>query len=168
MNQSKNKLEKVNHSFGPYYHKNSEILILGSMPSKVSREKSFYYMHPANRFWKALSCVYQEEIGDSIEDKKLFLKKYKIALWDVIESCSIIGSSDSSIQDIIPTNINEILKKTKIKKIYTLGNIAYQYYNKYILNQTNIKTILLPSTSSANASWSLEKLVEKFQVLKEK
>lgn len=161
-------LERVNHTFEPYYNNDSEILILGSMPSKVSRERTFYYMHPANRFWKVLSYVYQEEIGVSIDKKKSFLQKHKIALWDVIESCSIIGSSDNSIKNIIPTDINYILNKTNIKKIYVLGNTAYKYYNKYIYKQINREAILLPSTSSANASWNLEKLVEKFQILTEK
>ena len=160
-------LEYVEHTFPAYYNSDSKILILGSLPSKVSRERSFYYMHPSNRFWKVLSLVYKENIGDLVSSKKEFLKRHKIALWDVIESCYIAGSSDSSISNVTPTNLKWLLSKTKIEKIYVLGNTAYQYYQKYSYPKLGIDAILLPSTSSANASWSLEKLVDVYQVLKE-
>lgn len=159
------KLEYVGHTFPAYYNNDSRILVLGSLPSRVSREFGFYYMHPSNRFWKVLSLVYNEDIGEEIIAKKEFLKKHKIALWDVIESCYIKGSSDSSITNVIPTDLSWLLSKTKIERIYVLGNTAYQYYQKYSYPKIEIDAVLLPSTSSANASWSLERLVEVYQLL---
>ena len=159
------KLEYVEHTFPAYFNNDSRILILGSLPSRVSREFGFYYMHTSNRFWKVLSLVYNEDIGEEIIAKKEFLKKHKIALWDVIESCYIKGSSDSSITNVIPTDLSWLLSKTKIERIYVLGNTAYQYYQKYGYPKIEIDAILLPSTSSANASWSLERLVEVYQLL---
>jgi len=156
---------KVNHTFEEYYNIDSEILILGSMPSKKSRELGFYYMNPQNRFWKVLGIVFSEEIEDDINSKKEFLKKHKIALWDVIESCEIIGSSDSSIKNVKINNINKIIKSSNIKQIYTLGKKAYNLYNKYCLKSTGIKAIYLYSTSPANCAISLDDIVENFKVI---
>ncbi len=159
---------KVVHPFPPYYEKDSEILILGSIPSVKSREARFYYMHPKNRFWLVLSQVFQEEIPDSIEEKKAFLRKYHIALWDVISTCQMSGSSDSSITAVKVNPIFDLISKTKIQKIYTTGKKADLLYQKYLETKVGIKATYLPSTSPANASFSLEKLVEKYQILKEK
>lgn len=142
-------MTKINHELEPFFNRNSEILILGSLPSVKSRQEKFYYAHPQNRFWKTLSKIYNEDIPNNIEEKKKFLTKHKIALWDVIQSCDITGSSDSSIKNVVPNDINVILKKTNITKIYTTGSKAYQLYNKYCLNHTNIKAVKLSSTSPA-------------------
>ena len=152
---------KVYHTFDAFYNKDSEILILGSMPSVKSRELGFYYMHPQNRFWKVLEKVYDE----LITDKKEFLTKHKIALWDVIESCEIAGAQDSSIKNVKPNNLNKIIKKSNIKHIFCTGQKAYQLYNKYALPKTGLKAICLPSTSPANCRLSLENLVENYQVI---
>lgn len=160
------KKNKVYHTLEPYYQKDSQILILGTMPSTKSRELGFYYMHPKNRFWKVLSMVYQEPILDTIEAKKEFLKKHKIALWDVIQSCDIIGSSDSSITNVIANDIPSLLNKTEIKTIYTTGKKAYQLYQKYIDSKTKINAILLPSTSPANAIFTEEKLYAAYLKIK--
>lgn len=156
---------KVNHTFKEYYNKNSEILILGSMPSSKSRELGFYYMHPQNRFWKVLSIIFDEQIPGDIESKKLFLKKHKIALWDVIESCEIIGSSDSSIKNVKVNNINKVINDSKINKVFTIGKKAYELYNKYCLKDTKIEAVCLYSTSPANCAMSLDKLVENYRVI---
>jgi len=120
-----------NHTIDAYYNNDSEILILGSFPSVKSRELGFYYAHPQNRFWKVLSLVFEDNIENDIACKKEFLKKNKIALFDVIKSCEITGSSDASIKNIIPNDIAEILAKTNIKNIYVNGKTAYNLYNKY-------------------------------------
>ena len=156
---------RVNHTFEPFYNKDSEILILGTMPSKRSRELNFYYMHPQNRFWPVLARVYNEPIGDSIESKKEFLTKHKIALWDTLESCDILGSSDSSIKNVKPNNINKIIKDSNIKYIYTTGQKAYHFYNKYILPKTKKEAILLYSPSPANCAIPFNKMVENYQVI---
>ena len=139
--------KKVYHELEPYYNTDSKVLILGSMPSVKSRELGFYYMHPQNRFWKTLAKVYGEDLPKAIDDKKDFLKRHKIALWDVIASCNITGSSDSSISNVKVNNINKLLKETNVEKIFTLGRKAYNLYNKYLLNKTKKEALYLPSTS---------------------
>ena len=152
---------KVKHELEPFYDKDSKILILGSIPSIKSRELGFYYMHPSNRFWQVLEKVFKEKIID----KKAFLLKHHIALWDVIKECDIKSSSDSSIKNVKVNDINELLKKTKINKIYTTGSKADSLYQKYIYPKTKIKNIALPSTSSANAKMKLETLVEEYKII---
>jgi hypoxanthine-DNA glycosylase len=154
------------HNIKPIYDYNSKILILGSFPSVKSREAAFYYQHPQNRFWKIISKLYNAELN-SIEDKKNILLNNNIALWDVIKSCDIKGSSDSSINNIEVNNISEIIKNSRIKKVYTNGKKAYELYNKYCLCETHINAILLPSTSPANAVYTLEKLIDKWKIIKD-
>ncbi len=162
-------MKRTKHTLEPFYNKDSEILILGTMPSVKSRELGFYYMHPQNRFWQVLQIVFNDKIKDNtIESKKEFLIKHKIALWDVIKSCEITSSSDASIKKVIPNNIKKLLKKTKIKKIYTTGKKAYDLYNKYIFSKTNVNATSLYSTSPANCAIKLEKLVENYQVINNK
>lgn len=154
---------KVNHEFGPFYDEDSKILILGSIPSPKSRELGFYYMHPQNRFWRVLSYIFCEDIPVTIIDKKEFLKRHNIALWDVLDSCEIRGSEDSSIKNPIPNNINKIIKNSKVKKIYTTGMTAYKLYNKYIFKSVGIEAIYLPSTSGANAKMTFDNLVNEYK-----
>ena len=150
------------HTFGPVYNKNSKILILGSFPSVKSRELNFYYGHPQNRFWKLMSKIYNEEIGDEIDLKKQFLLKNNIALWDTLKSCEIKGSSDASITNVEINNIEELIKKSNISKIIFNGKAAYNLFfknadmNKY----SNLEIRILPSTSPANAAYSLDKLFD--------
>lgn len=148
----------ITHPFPPYYDADSEILILGSFPSVKSREQMFFYGHPQNRFWKVLGTVYKQPIPETIEEKKAFLKRNHIALWDVIFSCNIIGSSDTSIRDVTPTNLGEILRNSKIQRIYNNGKTSGKMYQKYQRNTLGMEATVLPSTSPANAAFSLEKL----------
>lgn len=151
------------HELLPFYNHDSKILILGSIPSIKSRKVGFYYGNPQNRFFKILADIFNEEVPTSINDKKLFLTRHKIALWDVIKSCTIIGSSDSSIKNVVVNDIHSILNKTKITKIYTTGKKAYYLYNKYIFKHTNIEAIYLPSSSPANQSIKYEEIVRKYK-----
>ncbi len=155
----------IKHTIEPFYNENSEILILGSMPSVKSRIEGFYYAHPQNRFWKVLSLVYKESIGETILEKKSFLNKHHIALFDVIASCDILGSSDASIKNVKINNISKIIKETHVKKIYLNGKKASTLYNRYLKDKLNIESICLPSTSPANANYSLLDLVNAYQVL---
>lgn len=152
------------HPLKPIYDKNSKILILGSFPSKISREYDFYYANPTNRFWKIMSKLFDIELS-SIESKVDLLYKNHIALWDVIYSCEIAGSSDLSIKNVIPNDIDKILNNSMVKTIFVTGKVAFKYYNKYLKDKLNIEAILLPSSSSANASFSLESLIEKYKVI---
>ena len=158
-------MSKIYHTFPPFYQSDSEILILGTMPSPKSRELGFYYMHPQNRFWNVLEKVFQDKIGNTIEDKKIFLIKHKIALWDTCASCEIKKASDSTIKNIKPNNINLILKDSNIKYIFTTGKKAHELYNKYIYNKTKIKDICLYSPSPANCAISFDKLVNNYSIL---
>lgn len=155
--------EHVTHTFGPVYDEHSKILILGSMPSVKSREQQFYYGHPQNRFWKVLSAVFKEEVPATIEEKKVFLLRNNVALWDVIASCDIIGSSDSSIRNVRANDMGQILSKADIRAIFVNGGKAYELFVKYCgqyVQGDKPKLIKLPSTSPANAAWSLDKLTD--------
>ena len=159
--------EHIVHSFEPVYDRASEILILGTLPSVKSRENNFYYGHKQNRFWKVLATLLKEPVPDTIEEKKAMLLAHRIALWDVIQSCDIKGSSDSSIKNVQPTDIGMILEKTNITRIYANGNKAGQLYKRYQFPVTGIEAMVLPSTSPTNAAWSLERLCEAWHVILE-
>lgn len=150
---------KIIHPLEPIYDKDSRVLILGTMPSVKSREVAFYYAHPQNRFWKILSRVYNEEIGITSDERKEFLIRHHIALFDVLKSCDIDGSSDSSIKNPIPNDLSEILNNSKIKTIFTTGKKAYNLYMKLIYPNTLIEAIYLPSTSPANSPKGIDDLL---------
>lgn len=158
---------KVEHTLKPIYHKDSKVLILGSIPSVKSRQEKFYYAHPQNRFWKTLSTIYEEKIPQTIDEKLSFLNKHHIALFDVIQSCTINGSSDSSIKDIIPNDLTPILMNSQIKAIFTTGKKAYSLYQKYIFPKTKINVIYLPSPSPAHCRKGIDQfLIQEYQKIK--
>ncbi|MBE5954917.1 MAG: DNA-deoxyinosine glycosylase [Lachnospiraceae bacterium] len=159
--------ERIFHTFRPVYNEESTILILGSFPSVKSRENNFYYGHPQNRFWKVIAGVFNVKVPETIEEKKTMLLDHGIAIWDVIESCTIHGSSDSSIKDVIVNDFSEILENSKVEKIYVNGGKAYELYEKYAKQKTGIPAIKLPSTSPANAAWKVERLVEAWSSIKQ-
>jgi len=156
-------MEKVSHTLDPIFFSDSEILILGTMPSPKSREKGFYYAHPQNRFWKAIAGAFGYVPPRDTHECVLLLKETKIALWDVLESCEIEGASDASIRNPVPNDIASILRYTYIHKIYTTGTTAYNLYNKLIKPQIKKDAILLSSPSPANARMSLEDLVREYK-----
>ncbi len=153
--------ERHEHGFGPFYTPESRILILGSFPSVKSREASFFYGHPQNRFWKVISAVFNRSCPETFEEKRVFLSENLIALYDVIESCSIIGSQDSTIEDVEPADLHQILDNSMVKKgIFVNGGKAYELYMRFIFKEIGIEPIKLPSTSPANAAYSLGRLIE--------
>ena len=157
---------RLNHELEIFIDEDSKILILGSFPSVKSRELGFYYSHPRNRFFSTLAKIYSEETPLSIEERKLFLKKHHIALYDVIESCEIHASDDSSIKDVEPIDINTILKEhPNISLIGITGKKAASLFDKYLLDKVHIKVIYLPSTSPANAKMKDEELIEHYKQL---
>lgn len=153
------------HPFPPIYDEQSEILILGTMPSVKSRENDFYYGHSQNRFWQVLASLFGEAVPATAAAKEKLLLKRHIALWDVILSCDIRGSSDSSIRNTEPTDLRQILEFSNVKRIYANGSKAGQLYRKYQMGLTKLPITVLPSTSPANASWTLEKLCAAWQVI---
>ena len=151
-------MNTVTHPIPPVFDSSSRILILGSFPSVKSREGHFFYHHPQNRFWKTLAGILTVPVPGSIDEKKEFLLSHHIALWDVIASCSIEGSSDSSIRDVVPNDLSRILSAADIQAIFCNGKTSWNYYKKYQETVTGIPAVSLPSTSPANAAWTLEKL----------
>lgn len=155
--------EHVVQPFAPVYDEHSRILILGSLPSVKSREQGFYYGHPQNRFWKVTAAVLGVEPPVTITEKKTMLLQHGIAIWDVIESCDIIGSSDSSVKNAVAADVAGLVGKTGITKIFVNGTLAGKLYDRYLENAVGITVVRLPSTSPANARFSLEKLIESWQ-----
>lgn len=159
-------MDTVTHPFPPLFDSNSRILILGSFPSVKSREGLFFYHHPQNRFWRVLAAVLQCPVPGTIPEKRDFLLSHRIALWDTIASCSIEGSSDSSIRDVVPNDLTPILSGAPIAQIFCNGAASYRYYEKYQRERTKRAAIKLPSTSPANAAWSLERLTAEWSVIR--
>ncbi len=153
------------HNIQPVYNQYSKILILGSFPSVKSREAKFFYHHPQNRFWKIFEHLYNVSL-DSVSQKKNFLLEHHIALWDVIESCDITGSSDSSIKNVVVNDLSSLIDHSQIQYIFTNGKKAHALYQKYCLEHTHIEDICLPSSSPANGAYSLERLIEHYQIIK--
>ena len=155
------------HEIDPVYDRESGILILGSFPSAKSRESRFFYGHPQNRFWKVTAAVFEDEIPETIEEKKRFLLRNHIALWDVIRTCQIMGSSDASIENVQVNDLSVILDRCDIRRIFVNGKTAERLYRKYMEDRYARGCICLPSTSPANAAWNLEKLIESWRCIRE-
>ncbi|MGI6348784.1 MAG: DNA-deoxyinosine glycosylase [Eubacteriaceae bacterium] len=159
---------KVTQGFGPIYDRESRILILGTTPSVASVKQGFYYGHSRNVFWRAMAEIFDECIGQSKEEKIAFLHRRHIALWDVLASCDIKGSSDSSIKDPVANDLRPLLSETKINIVFTTGKKATKLYEKLCFPLTGIEAISLPSTSPANvANFCYEDIVRHYRIIKE-
>lgn len=157
---------RVEHPITPVYDAHSRILILGSFPSVKSREVMFFYGHPQNRFWRVMATVFEDTFPETVEERRAFLLRHGIAVWDVIRSCDITGSSDASIKNVVPNDLRVILEAAPIRAIYVNGKTAEKMYRKYTEALTGREAMVLPSTSPANAAWSLERLVEAWRVIR--
>ena len=158
--------EHIVHPIAPVYDENSRILILGSFPSVKSREAMFFYGHPQNRYWKVLSSIFEEPFPETVDERKAFLLRNHVAAWDVIGSCDIVGSSDSSIKNVTANDLIPILEAAPIRQIFVNGKTAEKMYRKYTEPVTGRKAVCLPSTSPANAAWSLERLIEAWRIIR--
>ena len=158
-------MESLTHTLGPVCDEHSRILILGTFPSAKSRESHFFYGHPQNRFWKVLAALTKSSLPSSIEEKRALLLQNGIALWDVIKSCDIEGSSDMSIRNVVPHDISAVTSHFPIQHIYTNGNKAHELFRRYCKNPNGLPVTKLPSTSPANASYSLERLIDAWHVI---
>ena len=152
--------EHIVHPFPPLYNRESRILILGSLPSIKSREQNFFYGHPQNRFWKVIAALFKEEVPATIEEKKSLILKNHLALWDTIYSCDIIGSSDSSIKNVQPTDLSPIIQNSRIEKIFCNGKTSWNYFQKFQKHTLGMDATPLPSTSPANAAWNMDRLIK--------
>ena len=149
---------EIAHPFPPLYDEKARVLILGSFPSVKSREQMFFYGHPQNRFWKVLSAVLSCETPQSIPEKRTMLLSHGIALWDSIARCEIEGSSDASITRVVPNDLSPIFKAADIRQVFCNGRKSHEMYRRYLEPLCGRTAICLPSTSPANAAWSLERL----------
>ncbi len=154
------------HPIPPLFGYNSKTLILGSFPSVKSRETEFFYGHPQNRFWTVISEIYGCKKPETVEEKKKLILENELALWDVIKSCEIKGSADSTIDCVTANDLCDILQKSQIDRIFVNGKTAEKYYIKYTYPKTGIKAVCLPSTSPANAAWNVEKLINAWKIIK--
>lgn len=148
------------HPVEALFNENSKILILGTFPSVKSREAKFFYGHPQNRFWRVMARLCDAELPQTVEDKKKLILDNHFALWDVIHSCDVEGSADSSIKNVVPNDIGVILNNSEVSRIFVNGKKAESLYKKYLEKETGITAVCLPSTSPANASWSEDRLTE--------
>ncbi len=155
------------HTIPPIFDENSKVLILGSFPSVKSREVQFYYGNPQNRFWRVMAGILDKELPNTVAEKGALLLQNNIALWDVIASCDINGSEDSTICNVLPNDLRKITKTAGINRIFTNGGTADKLYRKYCVSQTGIPAIHLPSTSPANAGYNLEKLTDAWKIVAE-
>lgn len=157
---------EITHPFPPFFRTDSHILILGSFPSVKSREQMFFYGHPQNRFWRVTAAVFHDETPGSIPEKRAFLERNHIALWDSIGRCTIEGSSDSSIRDVVPNDLSVILNAAPIAAIFCNGKQSFDCYQRYIYPSLLREAVVLPSTSPANAAWGFERLIEAWNVIR--
>ena len=160
-------MEYVSHEFAPVWNRDSRVLVLGTFPSVKSREQGFYYGHPRNRFWKVTGAFLKCRVPETVEEKKKMLLEGHIAVWDVIESCEIEGSSDSSIRNVKANDIGGLLEKSAVKAVFANGDKAYQLYCRYCREQAGMDIVKLPSTSPANAAWQLEALTRAWRVMEQ-
>ena len=158
-------LQTVVHTIPPLYDCHSRMLLLGSIPSPKSREIGFFYGHPQNRFWRVLAAVLGEEVPQTIEDKRAMCLKHHVALWDTIARCDIVGASDTSIRNAEPNDIGKLVRESEITRIFATGGKSAELYRKLIEPTLHIPITQLPSTSPANAAWSLERLIEAYRVI---
>lgn len=158
-------MEHLVHEIDAVFDENSRVLVLGTFPSPKSRESGFFYGNPQNRFWKVLAELFDEPIADTVERKRCQLLRHHIALWDVLASCSIEGASDASIADARPNDLRRILDAAPIEAVFCNGSKAAELYGRFCLEQTGMPCVKLPSTSPANASFSLGRLVGEWKAL---
>lgn len=165
----KNTVGRATHNISPIFNEKSKILILGSFPSVRSRKDEFYYAHPQNRFWRVISSIIGCELPLTKEQKGAMLLENGIALWDVIAQCDIYESSDASIENVTVNDLSMIFSQSEISAIFLNGGTAYRLFEKYTAKQYSALPpyAQLPSTSPANASFSLDALIDKWSVINE-
>lgn len=153
------------HTIPPLYDANARVLLLGSFPSPKSRENGFFYGHPRNRFWQVLTALYHVPVPQTIEQKKTLCLSHGIALWDVVAQCTITGASDASIRNAVPNDLRPLLAQTQITRLFATGATAASLYRRLIQPTLGLAITQLPSTSPANAAWSLERLIKAYEYI---
>ncbi len=161
-------MQQLVHPIPPLYDSRADTLILGSFPSVKSRQAAFFYHHPQNRFWRVLAALYDAPLPQTIPEKKALILENRLALWDAIGQCEIEGSQDGSIRAVVPNDLTALMQETCIQRIFCNGAAAYTYYVRDLQEKTGIAAVRLPSTSPANAAWTLPRLIEAWSVLRER
>ena len=156
---------QIRHPIPPLYDENSEVLILGSFPSVKSREAAFFYGHPQNRFWRVLGRILNDPVPDGTEERKAYLSRHGVALWDAVISCEIVGSADAAIKDPEPADLSLILSTAPIRAIFCNGSLSYSLLQKNRTLPRDLLVFRLPSTSPANAAWSLDRLAKEWETV---
>ena len=159
--------QRIIHPIPPLFDADCRVLILGSFPSIKSREAMFFYGHPQNRFWPLMARLFGEPVPMTVGEKKSLALRHHIAMWDSIHACTIVGSSDSSVRDVVPNDLSVILDHSRVERIFCNGALSYQMYRRYILPATGIEAVKLPSTSPANAAFSMERLIGEWGVVRD-
>lgn len=157
--------EHAIHPFAPVWDVHSRVLVLGSFPSVRSREIGFYYGHLQNRFWRVLERLYRQPVPPDTEGRRTFVLAHGIALWDVLAACDISGSSDASIRRAVPNDVPTLLSHSGVERVFCNGQRAYELYLRYLDAACDLPVIALPSTSAANAAWSLDRLTSAWQAI---
>jgi hypoxanthine-DNA glycosylase len=152
-------LTHVIHQIPPTYDSESRVLVLGSVPSPKSREVGFNYGHPQNRFWRVLAALAGEELPLTTDERRAFCLRHRIALWDVVAECDIVGASDASIRDPKPNPLTQITHYAPIEAIFCTGAKAHALYRRLCEKEVGMRAVRLPSTSPANAACSMERLL---------
>ena len=159
--------QHIIHPFEALYDEDSRILVLGSFPSVKSREQKFFYGHPQNRFWQVTAAVFEDDVPETIERKKQFLHRHHVAAWDVIDGCDIKGPGHSSIKNAVPTDLQKIIRNSRVSAVFCNGKTSGRMYEKYHEPVLKMKAQILPSTSPANAAWTLERLIEVWRKIRQ-
>lgn len=159
--------QTIVHPLEPVYNADSRLLILGSFPSVKTRQYGFYYGNPLNRFWPLLATLFHEYTPETIAERRAFLLRHHIAMYDSIYQCDIAGSSDATIRHVIPSDLQPLFAAAPIHRVYCNGATAYRYYQRYHAQKTGIPGVKLPSTSPANARYRLDDLVEAWKAILE-
>ena len=157
--------QTIKHPLSPLYSSQSKLLILGSFPSVKTREYGFFYGHPQNRFWPLMEQLFRVELSTNIEERRKFLLNHHLAVYDSIYQCDIIGSSDASIQNVLPADLAPIFQTADIQQVFCNGATSFKYYKKYHAKQSGITGVQLPSTSPANARYRLDDLLKEWSVV---
>ena len=163
------------HSFEPVCRHDARILLLGSMPGKVSLQANQYYAHHRNVFWRIIEDIFNISHTTPYQQRLDALQVHRVALWDVLKTCTRKSSLDSDIEEssIMPNDFQTFFSThQEIRQLYFNGAKAEAAYLKYVQPYLSrqyqpLKTTRLPSTSPANASMSYQDKVKAWKCIAE-
>jgi hypoxanthine-DNA glycosylase len=158
----------------PIIDKNSRVLVLGTLPGDVSLRCVQYYANPKSQFWTILSAVYREVLAVDYSSKLLFLRKKRIALWDVLQRADREGSLDRDIANGEPNDFSRLLGQyPSVKAIAFNGTKARRLFLLHVESRLGsemletLRLVSLPSTSATPGRHvlPLDEKIEKWKVI---